>query len=731
MHQAIAFLTAFSQSKFTLAHYNGKSMHSFPCNPNRLQDAIKLLITHNEKNQDIYFMVNEGNGVLNEKRTACHSTENVINLSAVFLDAEIPNSDPMPSIEAFCKSYFISPSLVVATSPYRYHCYWLLEHTEATPENITKWKQIQALLHSKLSVDRTMTDIPQVLRVPGFMHTSKDFKVNLLSRNDIRFSLDYLYDKLSKHFALNTFTAFQPLKTVTEEYKVPEGERHEELLRRARKLYTLPLTDAEVKCFIDGFISNHVDNNEDFRPGKKRYGEVERILSAAKTYADKERLEHASKIIQSVQSKKTTNAFELDPEFYYNAPGLVGDITRHIVDTSDYPIPAHAFAAAASLVGFTKARYVQGYRQLPPLNYFLCLAPSGSGKTTIQDVIKEAFKKLQIQHLLEDGIASAQGLIKFISDSHNLGFIMYDEVKDLFQTISHKNASSYEVKISLELTKLYTAYKSTYTPPTTKTHKGTKIILEKPLFSFLGYGHNTLIDQLFTKNNVMEGLLPRFIILNVGSRTEKPSIYKSIPQKIIDELFQHVTNSNLAVEQIADNHDIKIAPVEKSKIISLSRNTQNLFDDFKNNCSSLYNDAVQEKNGLEALFSRGVEQSLRLSLAMSDNEIQPIVFDFCKTLIHSQMMAFYNSFSTSVNQTETSKEITSLYQTIVDKCSESKDYTISKRDLHRSTQRLYKSVGLLDKHLLELAQQERIELYTVRLDSGKTQDRIKVIDSIE
>lgn len=723
------FLSAFHHGKYTLAYFKGNAMRSFPCAPKNLEKAITLL---QEKNSDheIYFMVNEGDGILSEKKSACHSTDNVISLSAIFLDAELSSSNPLPAIEEFCAQLDLPYSICVESSPNRYHIYWLLAETPATPQNIHKWKQIQSLLHSKFSIDRTMTDIPQVLRIPEFTNIKKSCPVTLKHLSQTRYSLDDIYQTIKRTYPeLSESVPFTPLQPVTETYRITPGERHEELLRRARKLYTLPLSDSEIKCFIDGIIQNHVDENVDFLPSGKRYSEVERILAAAKTYAEQERQKELQEVIVKVTSRKKSS-FELDPDFYYQAPGLVGDITRYMVDTSDYPIPAHAFAAAVSLVGFTKARYIQGARQLPPLNYFLCLAPSGSGKTTIQDMVKEALSRLKISHLLEDGIASAQGLIQFLSNSHNIGLIMYDEVKDLFQTISNKNASSYEVKISLELTKLYTAYKSTYTPPTTKTHKGKKIVLHKPLFSFIGFGHHTLVDQLFTKNNVMEGLLPRFLILNVAERIERSSRYAPIPQSYIDQLQYHLTKSCIVLEEKLESADIPVNTDPTIQTLSLSTEAQSLYQSFKDKTNELYTGAVAARNGLEALFSRGCEQSLRLALALSTDSINAQSLDFSIQLVSAQMQSFYAQFSETVNKTDFGKETDELLDTVIDMCSQSKDCTISKRDLQRKTQSRYKTARLFHDHLTSLIEQERITEFYKDTGTGRKQSRLRLDDVI-
>lgn len=731
----VNFLKSFNHSVYTVAVLSKKGMRSFPIKQNALPKALQTLKKYNDSGSDIYFTPNEGSGEWNdERKVACHSTKNIINLTSIFLDLELADgSDPIPALTAFCKDSFLKPSHVIETSKNRYHVYWVLESVPATKENVTKWQQVQALLHAKLSSDRTMTDIPQLLRIPDFTNQKHSSVVKLKHSKEYTYTLTECYDLLKNQFPeITTFKPFTPLTPTTPDYLVPPGERHEELLRRARKLYTAPfITDEDVKCYIHGFIQSHVQDSSTFLPGGSRYQEVTRILEAAKSYAEASRLEEqqtaVTQAITKTTSKKTP--FELDPDFFYQAPGIVGELTRHIVDTSDYPIPSHAFAAAVSITGFCKARYIHGDRNLPPLNYFLCLAPSGAGKTSIQHQVKNIFSELQINHLLEDGIASGQGVLQFLANSNGLGFIIYDEVKDLFQTIQSKN--SYEVKISTELTKLYTAYSSTYTPPTTKTHKGNKVILNKPLFSFLGYGHFSLVEQLFTKQNVLEGLIPRFIILNVPERKQAPDSfkYRSVPSHIIDYLRFHTVKSCLTLESPSD--DIPIDTDPKRSLISLDPNTIPVFQSFKKHTDSLYDQAVTEKTGLEALYSRGVEQSLRLSLAMSSPPyIDLKTIEYTTHLISQQMQGFYTKFQTVVDQTPQAKQNSQLYDKIVDLCSNSSDYTISKRDLFRLTSRWFKDSNEFQRQIDGLKLAELIEEFTVSMPSGRKSIRIK-LDNVD
>ena len=734
MLNSVEFLRLFQHQRYTLAYLSKSGMRSFPVRPEKLENAIKLLSKYNNEGSEIYFMANEGSGELNASRTACHGTKQVIGLSALFLDAELPDgSDPLPAVLDFCRDFFEHPSIIVTTSPNRYHCYWLLEPEELTKKSIVQWKQIQAFLHSKLSADRTMTDIPQLLRIPGFVNNKKGFKIEvaITEKTNLPYKLQTLYTNLSKQFPeLKDYKAFEPLKPVLEDTKVTEGERHEELLRRARKLYTIDsMTDEDVRCYIHGFVANHVVGGGVFLPGGAREKELDRILAAAKGYADEEKQKSlAQSIIQHIErTTKNKSSFELDPDFFYQAPGTVGELTRHIVDTSIYQIPSHAFAAAVTIFGLTLAKRIEGPNGLPPLNYFLCLAPSGSGKTGVQKAIKKTLSQVGIAHLLEDGIGSAQGLLKFLSSHTGLGVVMYDESKDLFQ--ASKSQNSYESRIPIELTKLYTAYGTPYSPPTLKTDKRSdKIVLDNPLLSLIGFGQHVLVETAFTKQNVTEGLLSRFIILQANTRLENTDLQtKHVPNHIIDELRNNVVLSGLIEESKIKDSNL---PIEDKKIdrvqLPIDPSAQPILDAFKARLTSLYNQAVSDRDGIEALYSRGLEQALRLSLAMSRTSIDLPTLTFATTLLESQIQAFYEMFSKTVLQTQYAKETDRLYEKIIDLCQESSDSTISKRGLQNSTARWFKNGHDFRMQLAELIDRGLVVEFQHTKPSGQRESRLRL-----
>jgi RepB DNA-primase from phage plasmid len=77
---------------------------------------------------------------------------------AVFADFDDPNK-PIPELP-------LEPSLVVRTSPGKYHVYWLVDGLP-----LEKFEAVQRGIAQKLGSDPSVIDLSREMRVPGFDHT--------------------------------------------------------------------------------------------------------------------------------------------------------------------------------------------------------------------------------------------------------------------------------------------------------------------------------------------------------------------------------------------------------------------------------------------------------------------------------------------------------------------------------------------------------------------------------
>jgi P4 family phage/plasmid primase-like protien len=149
-------------------------VRSTPCN-----EALALTLLQAEKNSTVqkmrringgadsravYFIVNQGGT----------KKEDIQQVTAFF------NEDDELSLEEQYRravSWSIPPNIIVKTRS-SLHCYWLaLEGT-----SINRWEAVQRTFTVYGNSDTTLTDLPQLMRVPGFDHTTFDFETGQVSR---------------------------------------------------------------------------------------------------------------------------------------------------------------------------------------------------------------------------------------------------------------------------------------------------------------------------------------------------------------------------------------------------------------------------------------------------------------------------------------------------------------------------------------------------------------------
>lgn len=113
-------------------------------------------------------------------------TDNVQRVRAVFSDtdgaelAPIVNSNP-------------EPSFIVESSPENWHAYWL---TDGLP--LAQFEGVQRRIADRFGTDSSVTDLPRVLRLPGFYHRKGEpFMVRMMQENG---GLPYAADKILEAF---------------------------------------------------------------------------------------------------------------------------------------------------------------------------------------------------------------------------------------------------------------------------------------------------------------------------------------------------------------------------------------------------------------------------------------------------------------------------------------------------------------------------------------------------
>jgi hypothetical protein len=124
---------------------------------------------------------------INETNGKGRKREDIVRIRSVFGDFD---DVPLP------KSWDIEPSMIVNTSPGKYHVYFftvLDDEKYATP--LQGYPILQESIVYKYKTDPSMKDITKALRIPGFYHQKKEpYLVNIVEYTGKRYSFGELVE---------------------------------------------------------------------------------------------------------------------------------------------------------------------------------------------------------------------------------------------------------------------------------------------------------------------------------------------------------------------------------------------------------------------------------------------------------------------------------------------------------------------------------------------------------
>lgn len=311
---------------------------------NDFKTAEKTLKELNDRGAGIFFVVNETDG---QGRTE----KNITKINYVFVDLDGAPISPVLNSR-------LVPNLVVETSPKRFHCYWKVKNL-----SLSEFPVIQLALAHKFNGDKTVRDVSRVMRVPGFFNQKNDsFLIRAKHYRDHEITLEQLLSKLELDVATAVVDNGKPCIKLEEAHLVGEGERHETMMKLARKWAAKGLEEIEILDLL-------TLANRRFDPpiGETRfYDEARRIIRAVKKYeggvlGSIKIIEDFSEEEPDDSTKVSSPETALTDNFAFQAPGLVGEIQKAITSSAIFPTPILALQAALVTVSMLKRKNYTGY----------------------------------------------------------------------------------------------------------------------------------------------------------------------------------------------------------------------------------------------------------------------------------------------------------------------------------------------------------------------------------
>lgn len=127
-------------------------------------DIEEWLRKQNENGGECFFTVNELDQSLDTDPKSHRTAKMLTRIRAVWVDDDEKRKEVRTN-------WPIEPSLVVNTSPGKYHYYWLIkEPLPSTGKSKTEWRGVMETLVNDWGGDNNTKDLTRILRLPGFNH---------------------------------------------------------------------------------------------------------------------------------------------------------------------------------------------------------------------------------------------------------------------------------------------------------------------------------------------------------------------------------------------------------------------------------------------------------------------------------------------------------------------------------------------------------------------------------
>jgi hypothetical protein len=286
------------------------------------------------------------------------------------------------------KDFPIPPSIVVQSSPGKYHYYWLTETTD--PD---KWEAVITSMADKYNGDPAGTLLTQVLRVPGFNNTKYDGspEVKIISFSNTQYS----WDIIEKHFPPKPRAEPDTTKLTKPKFSVMEAINailsgdalHESRIRLAMHWANSGMPKEDALSTLNGYVEDAI------RSGGVNKGRA---------------MERISNMRQAVDSAYEKVEMEQAPKFdggtvssmvYTTLPQVGGAlklITENIMEYMPYPSYEMALAVSQHVVSvFGGGLYHISNKTCTRKRTIL--ADTGRGKSIVDKYYNELVRRIAVQ----------------------------------------------------------------------------------------------------------------------------------------------------------------------------------------------------------------------------------------------------------------------------------------------------------------------------------------------
>lgn len=396
------------------------------------------------------------------------------------------------------------------------------------------------------------------------------------------------------------------------------------------------------------------------------------------------------------------------PEQILDAPNLIGDVMKYILNTSMFPQPVLALGAAITLVGTLMIHRVKTDTNLRTNMFIVNMARSGSGKDHARKCIKKILRTMGKEELLIGKPKSDTAVYKAMKRKKCRAILLLDEMGRFLQNITSNKAGSYQQGITTALMDIFNEAGDIYTGDeyASNADQGGRADLEQPGLCVIGTSVKDHVFGALSSKDAIDGFLARWLLFETD-RYDIDVLDREMAEPPVDLLEKlmawetHPTNANPQ----GNIQEMEIIP----KMVPFTDDAKDMIQRYRRECRVEAN-KVYRKNGIgDALWNRAAEHAAKLSLVAHrmGEPIGALEMKWAIDLVNNRMA--YTLACLEDNVSDNQQEASTKKMLGIIKAAGKKGLT--KSEITNKTQYLKRA--------------ERNELLETLLDMGKIQEETK------
>lgn len=301
------------------------------------------------------------------------------------------------------------------------------------------------------------------------------------------------------------------------------------------------------------------------------------------------------------------------PEALLDAPGLIGEVMKYILDTSMLPQPVLALGAAIAFVGIVMGHRVRTDSDLRTNVFIVSMAKSGSGKDHARKCINKLLKSIGKEDLLIGKPKSDSAVYKAMKRKKGRAIMLMDEMGRFLKSITSMKAGTYQQGITTAMMDIFNAANVEFTGDeyANNADQGGRADISQPCLCILGTSVKENVFEALSSKDAIDGFLARWLLFET-TRYDIDVLDRTVqepPENLVLKLLEwerHPTNANPE----GNLQELEIVPV----IVPFTDDARDMLLSYRRQCR-VEADKLSKRGALgDPLWNRAAEHAAKLSL---------------------------------------------------------------------------------------------------------------------